>query len=139
MTHSKQKKVQNKVQNKDNLNNSIKIKVSDDIEINGNVYFIPDKYIENKFLSTEYKQLYKLLLVLYLDLQITTHKIENITSITKLHIANGITIVDKLISYIYGGKLYITHLTALEKSILEKIPENLIHIINPLIIEKIEL
>ena len=116
----------------------IKIKATDDIEINGNVYFIPDKYIENKFLSNEYKQLYKLLLVIYLDLQIINNKIENITCITKLHITNGITIVDKLISYILCGKIYITHLTSLEKTILEKIPENLIQIINPNIIEKIE-
>ena len=39
----------------------IKIKATDDIEINGTIYFIPDKYIENKFLSYEYKKLYKLI------------------------------------------------------------------------------
>ena len=117
----------------------IKIKATDDIEINGNVYFIPDKYIENKFLSNEYKQLYKLLLVIYLDLQITNSKIENIKSINKIHINNAIIIVDKLISYIFCGKIYITHLTALEKNILDKIPENLIQNINLTIIEKIEL
>ena len=116
----------------------IKIKASDDIEINGNIYFIPDKYIENKFLSYEYKKLYKLLLVIYLDLQIVNKKIDTITSITKLHIANGIIIVDKLISYIFCGKVYITNLTTLEKTILEKIPETLIQHINPQIIEKIE-
>ena len=33
----------------------IKIRATDDIEINGNIYFIPDKYLENKFLSYEYK------------------------------------------------------------------------------------
>ena len=116
----------------------IKIKASDDIEINGNIYFIPDKYIENKFLSYEYKKLYKLLLVIYLDLQIVNKKIDTITSITKLHIANGIIIVDKLRSYIFCGKLYITNLTTFEKTILEKIPETLIQHINPQIIEKIE-
>ena len=116
----------------------IKIKATDDIEINGNIYFIPDKYIENKFLSYEYKKLYKLILVIYLDLQIINKKIDNISSITKLHITNGIIIVDKLISYIFCGKVYITNLTSLEKNILEKIPETLIQHINPTIIEKIE-
>ena len=115
-----------------------KIKATDDIEINGNIYFIPDKYIENKFLSYEYKKLYKLILVIYLDLQIINKKIESISSITKLHISNGIICVDKLISYIFCGKVYITNLTSLEKSILEKIPEILIQHINPQIIEKIE-
>lgn len=120
-------------------NETIKIKASSDIEINGIVYFIPDKYIENKFLSNEYKKLYKILLALYLDLQIKTNKIKNITSIDKLHINNGIIIVDKLISYIFNGKIYITNLTLLEINILEKIPEELIHNINPNIIEKIDL
>ena len=116
----------------------IKLKASDDIEINGNIYFIPDKYIENKFLSYEYKKLYKLILVIYLDLQILSKKIDNITSITKLHISNSLVVVDKLISYIYCGKVYITNLTSIEKMILEKIPETLIQNINPHIIEKID-
>ena len=116
----------------------IKIKATDDIEINGNIYFIPDKYIENKFLSYEYKKIYKLILVIYLDLQILSKKIDTITSITKLHISSGIIIVDKIISYIFCGKVYITNLTTLEKTILEKIPETLIQHINPQIIEKIE-
>ena len=51
----------------------IKIKATDDIEINGNIYFIPDKYIENRFLSYEYKKLYKFLLAMYLDLQIVNN------------------------------------------------------------------
>ena len=116
----------------------VKIKATDDIEINGTIYLIPDKYIENKFLSYEYKKLYKFILVLYLDLQITNKKIDNITSITKLHITNGIIIVDKLISYIFCGKVYITNLTSLEKTILEKIPEPLIQYINPSILERID-
>jgi len=120
------------------LKDFIKIKATDDIELNGTIYFIPDKYIENKFLSYEYKKLYKFILVLYLDLQITNKKIDNITSITKLHITNGIIIVDKLISYIFCGKVYITNLTSLEKTILEKIPEPLIQYINPSILERID-
>ena len=120
------------------MSKPIKLKATDDIELNGTIYFIPDKYIENKFLSYEYKKLYKLILVIYLDLQILNKKIDTISSITKLHITNGITIVDKLISYIFCGKVYSTNLTLLEKTILEKIPEPLIQYINPQIIEKIE-
>ena len=117
----------------------IKIKINDDIEINGIVYFIPDKYIENKFLSYEYKKLYKLLLAIYLDLQLKYNKIDNIASINKIHINSGIIIVDKIISYILTGKIYITNLTSLEKYMIDKIPESLIQLINPNIIEKIDL
>ena len=128
-----------KDKNKDKKNHMIKIKANDDIEINGIVYFIPDKYIENKFLSYEYKKLYKLILVIYLDLQIKNNKIENIKTINKLHISNGIIIVDKLISYIFTGKVYITNLTPLEKYIIDKIPDSLIQLVNHNIIEKIDL
>jgi hypothetical protein len=117
----------------------LKIKINDDIEINGIVYFIPDKYIENKFLSYEYKKLYKLLLAIYLDLQLKHNKIDNITSINKIHMNSGIIIVDKIISYILTGKIYITNLTSLEKCMIDKIPESLIQNINPNIIEKIDL
>ena len=78
-----------------------------------------------------------MLLVIYLDLQIKTNKIENIINITKLHINNGIIIVDKLISYIFNGKVYTSNLTSLEKIILEKIPEELIQKVNINIIEKL--
>jgi hypothetical protein len=124
---------------KDKDKDSIKIKGSDDIELNGIVYFISDKYIENKFLSYEYKKLYKLILVLYLDLQIKNNKIENITTITKLHISNAIITADKLISYIFTGKVYITNLTSVEKYIIDKIPESLIYSVNHNILEKIDL
>ena len=115
-----------------------KIKATNDIEINGNVYFIPDSYIDNKFLPNEFKKLYKIMLAMYLDLQIVHNKIENITGITKTHIATGIIAIDKLISYIITGKIYITYLNIFEKEILKNIPESLIQIIDPNIIEKIE-
>jgi hypothetical protein len=113
-----------------------KLKLCDDININGRVYFLPDKYIENKFLAYEHKQLYKFLLALYLDLQITTYKIESIKSITKTHINNGIIIINKLMSYITTGQVSYIHLTSLEKTILNTIPEELINTINPNSVEK---
>ena len=113
-----------------------KLKLCDDININGRVYFLPDKYIENKFLAYEHKQLYKFLLALYLDLQMTTYKIESIKSITKTHINNGIIIINKLMSYITTGQVSYIHLTSLEKTILNTIPEELINTINPNSVEK---
>ena len=113
-----------------------KLKLCDDININGRVYFLPDKYIENKFLAYEHKQLYKFLLALYLDLQMTTYKIESIKSITKTHINNGIIIINKLMSYITTGQVSHIHLTSLEKTILNTIPEELINTINPNSVEK---
>jgi len=117
-----------------------KIKATNDIEINGRVYFIPDKYISNsiQYLSSEYKTLYKMMFAIYLDLLITNNKIENIMSITKYHINDANMSIDKLISYITTGKIYITNLTFIEKTIIDKIPESLLQKINPNIIEKID-
>lgn len=122
--------------NNTNTNTTTKLKLSNDININGRVYFVSDTYIENKFLAYEHKQLYKFLLALYLDLQITTYKIESIKSITKTHINNGIIIINKLMSYITTGKVSNIHLSGLEKTILNTIPEELINTINPNSIEK---
>lgn len=122
----------------DKLNKPSKLRINDDIEINGHIYFIPDKYISNlHMLSYELKKLYKIMFALYLDLQISSHKIENITKITKKHIDDTIIIIDKLLCYITTGKIYITNLTAIEKKIIDKIPESLLQKINPHIIEKI--
>ena len=116
-----------------------KIKNSNDIEINGRVYFVPDKYIENSYLPIEFKKLYKFCFAMYLDMLITNHKIENISKITKTHITNAIQSSEKILNYIVTGKVYILNISLIEKNIIDKIPESLLQNINPNIIEKIEL
>jgi hypothetical protein len=116
-----------------------KIKASDDIEINGRVYFVPDKYIENTYLPTEFKKLYKFCFAMYLDMLITNHKIENINNITKLHITHAIQSSEKILNYIVTGKVYIINISLIEKTIIENIPESLLLKINTNIIEKIEI
>ena len=137
------------IQNKDNKDNKnknntdnkiLKIKSSNDIDINGRIYFIPDKYIttSNKYIPYEYQKLYKIICAMYLDLLITNKKIENISSINKNHINDAVSSSNKLIAYITTGKIYITNITLIEKEILEKIPESLFNKINPNIVEKID-
>jgi hypothetical protein len=117
----------------------VKIKSNTDIEINGRIYFIPDKYIDNKHLSIEYRKLYNIIIALYLDTLINSKIINSITKITKTNFNDAIRTADKLLNYIATGKIYISHLTNNDKIILDKIPESLIFNINPNIIEKIEL
>ena len=116
-----------------------KIKASNDIEINGRVYFVPDKYIENSYLPIEFKKLYKFCFAMYLDMLITNHKIENISKITKIHITNAIQSSEKILNYIVTGKVYILNISLIEKNIIAKIPESLLLKINPNIIEKIDI
>jgi hypothetical protein len=116
----------------------IKLKCADEFIINGRIYFIPDKYITNDFLPIEYKQLYKIIFAQYLDLLITTNKVENIKNILDIHIKTCINSVEKILAYIITGKLYISNLTTIEKKILENIPDYLIPKLNPNIVDKIE-
>ena len=118
----------------------IKIKESNDIELNGRVYFIPDKYIGNAifYLSFEHRKLFKMIFAIYIDSLITNNKIENISRITKIHINDASICSDRLLSYITTGKLYINNLSITESSILEKVPEYLLQKINPNIVEKID-
>ena len=59
------------------INKIKKITASNDIEINGVVYFIPDKYLGNAlfYLSNEHKNLYKYIIAMYLDTLIMSKKI----------------------------------------------------------------
>lgn len=122
-------------------NKMIKIKASSDFEVNGRIYFIPDKYMNDTIihLGCEFQELYKIMIALYLDLQISNNKITNISKITKSHLMDSLISSNKLISYITTGSIYISHLTSIEKQIIEKIPEYLINIINPRCIEKLDL
>lgn len=140
---NKDKSNNTKTNKTNNTNKIIKIKANNDIEINGRIYFVPDKYIGNSifYLSTEHKNLYKIIFAMYLDSLITNCKIENIARITKSHINDATIIADKLISYILTGYIFITNsstLTTIEKAIIEKVPEYLLQKINPNIIEKID-
>ena len=124
-------------------NKIIKLKVNNDIVVNGRIYFIPDKYIGNAiiYLSIEHKHLFKIIFALYLDSLITNNKVNNISRITKIHINDAVIFSEKLISYILTGHLSIINLNNLsniEKQILDKVPEYLLQNINPNIIEKID-
>ena len=120
----------------------IKIRANTDIEINGRIYFVPDKIIGNAifYLSSEHKSLYKIIFAMYLDSLITNYKIQNISRINKNHINDANICSEKLISYILTGTLVFANLSLsiIETEILEKIPEYLLQNLNPNIIEKIE-
>ena len=118
-----------------------KINGNNDIEINGRIYFIPDKYVGTAFiyLSSEHKYLYKYCIGMYLELLIINNIIENISKINKTHVNDAMTCGEKIVSYVMIGKTYINYLTMIEKQILAKVPEFLVQKINPNIIEKIDI
>ena len=126
--------------NPNKVNNFKKIKANNDIEINGVVYFIPDKYIGSAlfYLSNEHKNLFKYIIAMYLDTLITSGKIEQISKINKTNMNDSILCAEKILSYVMMGKVYISNISTIEKIIISKIPEYLIYKTNPNIVEKLD-
>jgi hypothetical protein len=135
------------------------IRHTDDIELNGKIYYIPDKYLENSFLPLEQRKLYKYIIALFLDNYLNKYSDKH----TDIHIDNNtdnhtekkyrekktlnkaiflhyISLTDKIFSYLVTGKLYIntSGLSTIEKQIIERIPQNLVNQLNLMIVEKLE-
>jgi hypothetical protein len=115
-----------------------KITIKDDIEINGRIYFIPDKLIEHNHLGFEYIKLYKFILASVIDNHLEKSSNKDITQITKIVLNNYIQSSDKIFSYIITGKINIIHLSNIEYDIINKLPTSLIPKLNPNIVERLE-
>ena len=118
-----------------------KVNITDEFEINGRVYFIPDKLIENTqshYIGVEYIKLYKFLLASVIDIHLDKKLLKDITKISKTLINNYIVICDKIFSHIITGKINIIHLSSIETELISKIPDSLIPKLNPNIVERLE-
>jgi len=127
------------------INNKIykisKISIKDEFEINGRVYFIPDKFIENSknnYIGIEYIKLYKFILASVIDNHLDKGLLKDITKITKTLLNNYIIMCDRIFSHIITGKINIINLSPIENGIITKIPESLIPKLNPNIVERLE-
>lgn len=118
-----------------------KINIKDEFEINGRVYFIPDKFIENSnsnYLGIEYIKLFKFILASIIDNHLDKGFLKDITKITKTLLNNYIIMCDRIFSHIITGKINIINLSPIENIIIGKIPESLIPKLNPNIVERLE-
>ena len=61
-----------------------------------------------------------------------------VNELNKKHLMDAIEIIDKIISYIITGKLYIENVNSIERDLILSIPETLIYKLNPNIVEKID-
>lgn len=118
-----------------------KVNIKDEFELNGRVYFIPDKFIENTqspYLGIEYIKLYKFILASVIDNHLDKNLLKDITKITKILLNNYIIICDRIFSHIFTGKINTIHLSLIENEIISKIPDSLIPKLNPNIVERLE-
>jgi hypothetical protein len=118
-----------------------KVNIKDEFELNGWVYFILDKFIENThlpYLGIEYIKLYKFILASVIDNHLDKNLLKDITKITKTLLNNYIIICDRIFSHIITGKINTIHLSLIENEIISKIPDSLIPKLNPNIVERLE-
>jgi hypothetical protein len=118
-----------------------KVNIKDEFELNGRVYFIPDKFIENTqspYLGIEYIKLYKFILASVIDNHLNKNLLKDITKITKTLLNNYIIICDIIFSHIITGKINTIQLSLIENEIISKIPDSLIPKLNPNIVERLE-
>jgi hypothetical protein len=115
-----------------------KITGKDDIEINGKIYYIPDKYTDflNIIYGFEQKKLYK-----YILSKIIEHYLESALTLellNKNHMDKYIFICDKIFSYVITGKLNINTFSLWENKIINNIPNTYIPKLNPKVVERLE-
>lgn len=113
-----------------------KIHSPDDIEINGKIFFIPDKWVANEFLSYEQKRVYKYILAMLINNFLDT----NSSSKFKKNVMDNLQHqTDCIISYLMMGKITgNVKIGMLEQSIISKIPQQLFTTQNLMLCEKIE-
>lgn len=115
----------------------VKITTTDIVELNGRIYYIPDKYIDINSISYEHIKLFKFILASVIDSNLISNG-KNISKLTKNNLTTYINSSNKIFSYIITGKLNIIQLSTIETNIINKLPPSVIPKLNPNIIERLE-
>lgn len=119
-----------------------KLHCYDDIEVNGRIIYIPDKYIQQDFLSYEQMRIYKFVLAMLIDNYLTKNSSNKCTKLGKLDkvaIDKLQTVADNIFSYLMMGKIVgNVNLGILEQDIITKIPHSLFVHHNIMLCEKLE-
>lgn len=113
------------------------IRHCDSIEIDGNLYFIPEKYTAGMYIGTEYKKLFHFILAHVIHNRITNDGVK-MESVNKAQMDKYVTITERLFSFVITGKLDTLVFNNWENEIISSIPEFIIPKLNPFIVERLE-
>lgn len=113
------------------------IRNSDGIEIDGCLYYIPDKYTSGINIAIEYKQLFNYILAKVMHTRIRLDELD-IESIGKAQMDKYVITAERIFSFVITGKLDTITFTKWENDILGAIPIFIIPKLNPLIVERLE-
>ncbi len=113
------------------------IRNSDNIEIDGRLYFIPERYTAEMDIAIEHRYLFNYILAHVMHTRIRHDKL-TLETITKTHMDKYLVITERLFAFVITGKLDNVVFSGWENNILANIPAFIIPKLNPLIVERLE-
>jgi hypothetical protein len=113
------------------------IRNCDNIEIEGHLYFIPEKYTAGMYIGAEYKKLFNYILAHIIHNRIHKDSLK-MESINKIQLDKYLIITEKIFSFIITGKLDNIGFNQWENEIISIIPDFIIPKLNTFIVERLE-
>jgi hypothetical protein len=113
------------------------IRNSDNIEIDGILYYIPERYTAEMDIALEHRYLFNYILAHVMHSRIRLDKLD-MESITKTHMDKYLATTERLFAFVITGKLDIAGFSGWENDILAGVPGFIIPKLNPLIVERLE-
>jgi len=113
------------------------IRNCDHIEIEGVLYFIPERYTDNMNLSLEHRYLFNYILAHVMHTRIRLDKL-TLETITKTHMDKYIVAAERIFAFVITGALDNMAFSEWEQNILARVPGFIIPKLNPLIVERLE-
>ncbi len=112
------------------------IRNSYNIDIEGVLYFIPERYTEGMNIAQEHRYLFNYILSHVMHTRIRLDKL-SLESINKTHMDKYLASAERLFAFIITGKLDTAVFSGWENAILAKVPAFIIPKLNPLIVERL--
>ncbi len=113
------------------------IRNCDNIEIDGRLYLIPDKYTGKMDIPIEYKALFNYILAEVMHARIRLGRLE-METMGKSHMDRCLVSAEKMLAFIITGKLDNVIFAGWERDILAGIPGYIIPKLNPFIVERLD-
>ena len=113
------------------------IRNADNIEIDGILYYIPERYTDGMNLALEHRYLFNYILAHVMHTRIRLDKLD-MESITKTHMDKYLAAAERLFAFVITGKLDNVIFSGWEQNILANVPGFIIPKLNPLIVERLE-
>lgn len=113
------------------------IRAANGIEIDGTLYFIPERYTAGMDIGIEHRELFNHILAHVMHSRSRADGLP-MESIGKTHMDKYLAATERLFAFVITGKLDTAVFSGWERDILAQIPAFIIPKMNPLIVERLE-